>query len=152
MDDKWKKKLSKKEYHDYKEAFKLLDDDESGTITEDELLEIARGMPGEVTETDLQRMIHQMDADGNGQIDFDEFVEFFSRRKHMLNKQQEFIDTFNMFDTNHNGNISIKDMTKALKALNVSKAEAKELVKEADADGNGFIDLDEFITLMKNYI
>jgi calcium-dependent protein kinase len=47
-----------------------------------------------------------VDLDGDGKIDYAEFIQAAIDHKHLLNKQNLEI-AFNMFDLNHDGEISI---------------------------------------------
>lgn len=49
---------------DFKEAFLLFDKNGDGSISADELGEFMRGLGKEMTETELNKMIRNIDADG----------------------------------------------------------------------------------------
>lgn len=49
---------------DFKQAFKLFDDDDSGTITSKELGTVLRQLGQNPTEAELQDMINEVDEDG----------------------------------------------------------------------------------------
>lgn len=51
-------------FTDFKQAFKLFDDDDSGTITSKELGTILRQLGQNPTEAELQDMINEVDEDG----------------------------------------------------------------------------------------
>ncbi len=57
-----------------KEAFELFDMDRSGTITVNEIKKVlgSRGM-GDIDESEWERILEEVDGDGNGEISFDEF-------------------------------------------------------------------------------
>ncbi|XP_056288973.1 centrin-3 [Pseudoliparis swirei] len=54
-------------------AFKLFDDDESGRIGLRNLRRVARELGEEVSDEELRSMIHEFDADGDGEINLEEF-------------------------------------------------------------------------------
>ncbi|CAF4587624.1 unnamed protein product, partial [Rotaria sp. Silwood1] len=55
-------------------AFKLFDDDETGKISLKKLRRIAREIGDNVNEEELKAMIDEFDLDGDGEINFDEFM------------------------------------------------------------------------------
>mmetsp|Transcript_60303 Transcript_60303/g.166913 ORF Transcript_60303/g.166913 Transcript_60303/m.166913 type:complete len:155 (+) Transcript_60303:63-527(+) len=62
----------------------------------------------------------------------------------------EFKEAFDLFDTEANGTISIKDLQTLMRALgqNPSDTEYADIVTEVDADSNGTVDFPEFLNLM----
>merc|ERR1719334_3032928 len=58
-----------------KEAFRIYDKESQGFITNDILKEILREIDTTLTEEDLDHIIEEVDEDGSGTMDFDEFVE-----------------------------------------------------------------------------
>jgi calmodulin len=52
----------------------------TGTITTKELGTVMRSLGQNPTEADLQDMINEVDADGNGTIDFPEFLNLMARK------------------------------------------------------------------------
>lgn len=61
---------------------------------------------------------------------------------------------FNLFDKDGSGNIDMQEMREAMKALGVymSKDQVRRMMASVDTDGNGFIEYEEFKTLMKDHI
>lgn len=51
-----------------------------GCITTKELGTVMRSLGQNPTEAELQEMIHEVDADGNGTIDFPEFLNLMARK------------------------------------------------------------------------
>merc|ERR1712209_30259 len=58
-----------------KEAFRIYDKEGQGFITTDVLKEILREIDPTLTEEDLDNIIEEVDEDGSGTLDFDEFQE-----------------------------------------------------------------------------
>ncbi|CAH0701657.1 unnamed protein product [Spodoptera exigua] len=58
-----------------REAFRLYDKEGNGYITTDVLKEIFKELDNTITAEDLDTMIDEIDSDGSGTVDFDEFLE-----------------------------------------------------------------------------
>ncbi|KRT86055.1 HLH domain-containing protein [Oryctes borbonicus] len=56
-----------------KDAFRIYDKEGLGFITTDLLREILKELDDKITPTDLDQMIEEIDADGSGTVDWDEF-------------------------------------------------------------------------------
>ncbi|XP_047474626.1 troponin C, isotype gamma-like [Penaeus chinensis] len=61
-----------------REAFRIYDKDCQGYITTDILKEILVELDPKLTQTDLEGIIEEVDEDGSGTLDFDEFMEMMS--------------------------------------------------------------------------
>ena len=53
--------------------------DGSGFISTEELLAVLRAMGQNPTEDELNSLVMEVDIDGNGTIDFDEFIEMMKK-------------------------------------------------------------------------
>ncbi|XP_026724643.1 troponin C-like [Trichoplusia ni] len=58
-----------------REAFRLYDREGNGYITTDVLKEIFRELDNTISAEDLDTMIEEIDSDGSGTVDFEEFLE-----------------------------------------------------------------------------
>lgn len=72
--------LTEEQIAEFKEAFSLFDKDGDGTITTKELGTVMRSLGQNPTEAELADMINEVDADGNGTIDFPEFLTMMARK------------------------------------------------------------------------
>jgi Ca2+-binding EF-hand superfamily protein len=66
------------------------------------------------------------------------------------NKAPEKLRVFRELDTNHNGTLSIDEVEAALVHLGLSAAELQRMFDEADADGSGEIDFDEYASIVES--
>ena len=62
------------------------------------------------TEAELQDMINEVDADGNGTIDFPEFLSLMARKMKDTDTEEELIEAFKVFDRDGNGFISAAEL------------------------------------------
>jgi len=61
-----------------REAFRLYDKEGNGYINVSDLRDILRALDDNVSEEELDEMIAEIDTDGSGTVDFDEFMEMMS--------------------------------------------------------------------------
>merc|ERR1711902_86923 len=57
-----------------KEAFRIYDREGNGFISTTTLKEILKELDGKLTDEDLENIIEEVDEDGSGTLDFDEFM------------------------------------------------------------------------------
>ncbi|GAA5930746.1 hypothetical protein JCM21900_005682 [Sporobolomyces salmonicolor] len=142
--------LSEAQIAEFKEAFSLFDKDGDGTITTRELGTVMRSLGQNPTEAELQDMINEVDADGNGQIDFPEFLTMMARKMKDTDSEDEVREAFKVFDKDGNGFISAAELRHVMTNLGekLSENEVEEMIREADVDGDGQINYDEFVKMM----
>merc|ERR1712220_42100 len=70
--------LSEEQIEEIREAFNLFDADNSGAIDVRELKAAMRALGFEVKKEELKKMISDIDNDGNGSIEFQEFLEMMT--------------------------------------------------------------------------
>ena len=145
--------LNEEKINEFKEAFSLFDKDGDGTITTKELGTVMRLLGRTPTEAELQDIINDVDADGNGTIDFSEFVSLMARKLKDKNKEDEFAEAFKVIDRDGDGLISPDELHHVLINLgeNLTAEEVDEMIREADVDGDGHINQDEFVRVMLAY-
>ena len=68
----------------YLEAFKRFDQDGSGDLSPDELRAVLASLDDELPEAEIERIIAEADADGDGSIDYHEFANMMQARKRLL--------------------------------------------------------------------
>ncbi|RCV14598.1 hypothetical protein SETIT_2G439000v2 [Setaria italica] len=136
---------------EFKEAFSLFDKDGDGCITTKELGTVMRSLGQNPTEAELQDMINEVDADGNGTIDFPEFLNLMARKMKDTDSEEELKEAFRVFDKDQNGFISAAELRHVMTNLGekLTDEEVDEMIREADVDGDGQINYEEFVKLME---
>ena len=67
-------------------------------------------------------------------------------------QKEELLEAFKVFDTNNDGFISPEELRHVMANLgeNLKDDEIDEMIKEADKNGDGKVDYDEFVTMMNS--
>ena len=95
---------------------------------------------------DLKALYNGIDMNKSGKIDFSEFVAAtLSQEKLMDDKKLR--RTFDYFDTDSTGKISVANLKEALDINNDAKI--KEIIKQVDTNKDGWIQYTEFVNMMK---
>lgn len=102
------------------------------------------------TEAELQDMINEVDADGNGTIDFPEFLTMMARKMKDTDSEEEIREAFRVFDKDGNGYISAAELRHVMTNLGekLTDEEVDEMIREADIDGDGQVNYEEFVQMM----
>ena len=145
-----KEEISEEQRADYLDAFNMFDNNQDGTITREKLRNLLLKLNQTVTEDDLKDMISVIDTTGDGKINFEEFVAMMEKRKNEADTEQEIINAFRVFDKDGNGLISKAELTNIMSILGdtLTNEEIEEMIIEADVDGDGFINYEEFVRMM----
>jgi calmodulin len=142
--------LSEEKIAEFRAAFELFDRDRDGKITTKELGTVMKNLGQNPSETELEEMIKQVDLDGNGTIDFKEFLGLMVRKMKDTDTEEELLEAFKVFDRDSNGFITSHELRHVMTNLgqSLSPEEIEEMVREADIDGDGQINYDEFVKMM----
>jgi len=135
----------------FKEAFGMMDKDRSGSLSAEELGKMFKMMDEELSDAQMQIIVHEMDKDGDGEIDLEEFMTYMdgmlgSGRDDELTTER-IIELFNACDSDNGGDISAEELRKIYDGK-VSTTELDEMIAEVDISGDGNLDLAEFTLLM----
>ena len=89
--------------------FKILDDDRSNTLSEEELAKCLNEYRMNFSKEESKILFDRFDRDGNGSIDYDEFLRFCrgSMNKFRVNLVKK---VYAKFDKNHDGVVDINDI------------------------------------------
>jgi hypothetical protein len=89
-------------------------------------------------------------SDDDGCIDFPEFLSLMSRKMKDTDTEEELIEAFKVFDRGGSGFISAAELRHVMSNLGekITDEEIDEMAREADADGDGYINYEDFIKMM----
>eukprot|EP01122_Echinamoeba_exundans_P007377 TRINITY_DN2258_c0_g1_i1.p1 TRINITY_DN2258_c0_g1~~TRINITY_DN2258_c0_g1_i1.p1 ORF type:complete len:157 (+),score=56.77 TRINITY_DN2258_c0_g1_i1:23-472(+) len=142
--------LSEEQIAEFKEAFSLFDKDGDGSITNKELGIVMRSLGQNPTEAELQQMIAEVDTDGNGTIDFPEFLTLMAKKMVSQDSEEDIREAFKVFDKEGTGYIQAAELRHVLTSIGekLTEEEVDELLREADVGGDGRIKYEDFVKVM----
>ncbi|KAL0210419.1 hypothetical protein RCL1_004855 [Eukaryota sp. TZLM3-RCL] len=142
--------LSREQELEIREAFSLFDADGNGTIDASELRIAMKALGLESSRTDVSRLIAEVGTHSDSVITFDEFRQMMARKLANRDPTEEMTKAFELFDHDGNGYIDLEDIKKVTLELGetISDEELKEILDEADLDGDGRLTLKDWIKVM----
>merc|ERR1712023_62391 len=140
-----KSDLTEEQKQEIREAFDLFDTDGSGAIDAKELKVAMRALGFEPKKDEIRKMISDIDKD------CDEFMMMMTAKMSEKDSREEICKAFRLFDDDETGKISFKNLKRVAKKLgeNMTHEELQEMIDEADRDGDGEINEEEFMRIMK---
>ena len=146
------REFSEQETLELKEAFKMFDLDGGGTIETHELKHVMTELGDAPTDEEVNEMVELVDANGDGEIDFEEFLMLMRLRMGESgdDAEQNLRDVFDIFDADGSGNIDRDEMRNLMKKLaqDLTEDEITQIIDEVDKDGDGEISFEEFKSLV----
>ncbi|KAH9754006.1 calmodulin-like protein 11 [Citrus sinensis] len=129
---------------EFQEAFSLLDKDG------DELASAIKSLDQNPTEEEIRNMINEVDLDGNGTIEFLEFLKLMATKMKENEAQEELKEAFKVFDKDQDGYISPNELRHVMMNLGekLTDEELEQMILEADSDGDGQVNYEEFARMM----
>jgi len=143
--------LDDEQIEELREAFNLFDTEHSGTIDARELKAALRALGFEVKKEDVRRMLNDVGKDASQPIDFNDFQDMMRGRMPDKNSREEINKVFALFDEDETGKISFRNLKRISQELGESLGddELQEMIEEADRDGDGLINPEEFYRVMR---
>lgn len=145
----------------FQQIFKLIDTNGDGKISTTELSEVLSclGYNKYTATKEAESMLKVLDFNGDGFVDMEEFMVVMNDIKKEDNfgsdekEHDEYLmDAFLVFDSDNDGLISPKELRRVLLNLgceNCSLRDCKSMIKGVDKNGDGFVDFEEFRSMMK---
>ncbi|XP_021837475.1 calmodulin-like protein 30 [Spinacia oleracea] len=145
-----KSKTFQANIQEMKMVFETYDRNKDGKISKEEYKAMLRATTGKgiMVNSDVEaaKAFRVADKDGDGFIDFKEFMELHNNKV----KSKDIESAFRVFDSDGDGKISAKELMEVLKRMgqNYSLQSCKQMIREVDNNGDGLINLAEFTTMM----
>jgi len=144
-------KLTNEQVAEYKEVFMLFDKDEDGVLSFPELSVVMKSLGQRPSDEELLKMVQDVSEDPvYHTIEFNEFLQLLSKQQRSGTTRDSLTDAFSIFDKDDDGYIPVHEMREILQSLGdkMTDKELDEMMKAASSDREGFINYDEFVTVL----
>ena len=148
--------LTEEEIDKIRRQFLILDKDGNGELSFEELNDILKDPELKMSRQDVKNLLHEFDYDLDGTIDVHEFLLLMAKKKNQKLIHRAIVlrtrirRTFNELDRDGNGYISKEEFKGVMRkqGLPLKKSQLNAIMAEADKNGDGKIDYDEFVIFM----
>ncbi|XP_057980729.1 calcium-dependent protein kinase 1-like [Malania oleifera] len=140
--------LSEEEIAGLKEIFKMIDTDNSGQITFEELKAGLKSFGANLKESEIYDLMHAADIDNSGTIDYGEFIAA-TLHLNKIERQDHLFAAFSYFDKDGSGYITPDELQQACEEFGLEDVRIEEMIQEVDQDNDGRIDYNEFVAMMQ---
>ncbi|KAF7052095.1 hypothetical protein CFC21_060244 [Triticum aestivum] len=142
--------LSAEEVEVIKEMFALMDTDNNGRVTLEELKAGLARVGSKLAEPEMELLMEAADVDGDGYLDYAEFVAITIHLQRLSN-DQHLRKAFLFFDRDSSGYIERAELADALAddSGRADDAVVDHVLQEVDTDKDGRVSFVEFVAMMK---
>ncbi|XP_044461344.1 calcium-dependent protein kinase 1-like [Mangifera indica] len=140
--------LSEEEIAGLKEMFKMIDTDNSGQITFEELKAGLKRVGANLKESEIYDLMQAADVDNSGTIDYGEFIAA-TLHLNKVEREDNLFAAFSYFDKDGSGYITPDELQLACEEFGIEDVRLEEMIREVDQDNDGRIDYNEFVAMMQ---
>ena len=122
------------------------------SIDKNILKTLTKNLEQNYSEQELEHLINEVDEDGNGKIELDEFIKILANKS--LGDEHIIKQAFAILDRTNSGYITPSDLRHAMLCLgeNYTIEEIHEMISLVDDDLDGVINFQEFNKLVKKCV
>merc|ERR1719483_1035166 len=93
----------------------------------------------------------EVDKNTTGKLTLENFLQLMANKMSEKDTKEEIMKAFKLFDDDDTGNITFANLKRVAKELgeNLSDEELQEMIDEADRIGDGEVNQDDFLRIMK---
>jgi len=150
--------LTKQELQLCREQFKFFDKNNDGHIDAKEIKAVLKQCSMFATDQEIKEIVREADKNGNGTIEFDEFVKAMASTKGRQSiisvSDESFVDAFYVFDKDKDGFITRAEMEGVVHELHLDHIYTQPIIdamfNAADINHDDKITREEFLIAMKS--
>ena len=124
-----------------------MDTNGDGVLSKEEVKKVIVQLSGR-TKNKIETLLERVDEDGNGSINYTEFLVTAINWKKELSKEH-LLAAFREIDIDKSGKISVNELIEALGGIDSDRDLYIKMIAEADLNNDGELDANEFIRFME---
>jgi len=146
--------IEDEDLHKIRRFFSTFDEDGSGSITTNDLMDMFRELGQTLSKEDLIKSMREIDLNEDGFITFHEFLSIYKNRVLFREYENHIKEAFRVCDCDENGYVTIDELKKIMLEVgeSLNREQLQSLFTEADLNNDAKINMAEFIELMKKQL
>lgn len=146
-----KSTLTSDQTAELREAFALFDSENKGSLDARELKAAIRALGFDVKKEQVRKMMSELGKENGDLFTYEDFAAVIRPRMHEKGTREEIMKIFRLFDDEQAGVITFKNLKRISLEIgeNISDEELRDMLNEADRDGDGALNFEEFYRVMK---
>ena len=146
----WLATVTEQELLELRGAFQLYEEQsEDGRVDAAGLGRLLRSLGHSPTDTELDENIAELSADGADTLEFPDFLKLLGRKMKERDSDSELRAAFEVLDEEGSGRVTAEELRGLLvEMVGEQGEEVDAMLKEAKVDKEGFINYEDFITLV----
>ena len=129
--------------------YTLFDYDENGTISTNQLGTVMRALGVNPSDSEVQDIVNAIEVEGNGVIEFPEFLTVMSRKINEFDNEDEIREAINVIFKERDS-VGVMEVWYTMRKYGdkLSDEEVNDLIQQAKTDADGKIKYDDFLRIM----
>ncbi|KAK7286706.1 hypothetical protein RJT34_21900 [Clitoria ternatea] len=136
---------------DLAQAFRLIDRDNDGVVSRQELEAILTRLGASPSPEDVEMMLSEVDCEGLGCITVEALMNRVGSEIEPGLDLDELKEAFEVFDTDRDGRISAEELLRVFEAIGDERCtleDCRRMIEGVDRNGDGFVCFEDFSRMM----